>query len=238
MIVRYFSAVVLAATSILPSLFAAAAADTPAVPVPIKVLRYAEHLLEKYDLDKDGMLHSQEWSSMQGNPMAADANGDGLIDRQELSLHIARYGQHRRIRLTPGVVDLLEFRSLLNPEVTSGAGIGLAPEPTSAAMPAGSRRFVPAGSRLPPGLPAWFSQRDRDGDGQLSLAEFIADGAEFAEFAAYDRNGDGRLTAAECVRGPADAPEPTPEPVSPVETPGESETPDEAEPEPDPEAAE
>jgi hypothetical protein len=60
-------------------------------------------------------------------------------------------------------------------------------------------------------LPEWFLERDADGDGQLTLAEFApqATAAQVAQFRQMDLNQDGVVTAVECVRGkPADAAQP------------------------------
>ena len=55
---------------------------------------------------------------------------------------------------------------------------------------------------LPPELPAWFVELDRDGDGQVSLAEFAEEltDEKWAEFSAYDTNNDGFLEQAEILR--------------------------------------
>ena len=63
-------------------------------------------------------------------------------------------------------------------------------------------RFLTAKERLPKGLPDWFADRDADGDGQVTMAEFAErwtpDTAR--EFDHYDRNHDGVVTAAECLK--------------------------------------
>ena len=50
-------------------------------------------------------------------------------------------------------------------------------------------------------MPEWFTRRDTNGDGQLSLSEFAPNPtqADLEEFARYDRNGDGFITAQECL---------------------------------------
>ncbi len=57
---------------------------------------------------------------------------------------------------------------------------------------------------LPPELPAWFFELDRDGDGQVSMAEFANDEEwteeKLAEFMAYDTNNDGFIEPAEVLR--------------------------------------
>lgn len=63
-------------------------------------------------------------------------------------------------------------------------------------------KFVVSAARRPEGLPSWFVDKDSDGDGQLSMAEFAPKptGASLADFARYDRNGDGVITAGEYLR--------------------------------------
>ncbi len=63
-------------------------------------------------------------------------------------------------------------------------------------------RFLTAHERLPKGLPDWFLEKDVDGDGQITMAEFTTNWTpdKVAEFARYDLNHDGIITAAECLK--------------------------------------
>lgn len=65
-----------------------------------------------------------------------------------------------------------------------------------------SGRFLTAKERLPQGLPDWFIQKDADGDGQISMAEFASEWTpeKVREFESYDRNHDGFITASECLQ--------------------------------------
>jgi hypothetical protein len=80
------------------------------------------------------------------------------------------------------------------------------PAEGDAADQARQRKYVVSPSRLPPGLPDWFRQRDRDGDGQLTLAEYAEVGSAAAdrEFARYDRNQDGLITPREVLGSAAE----------------------------------
>jgi hypothetical protein len=187
-------------------------------PVPVKVYRYAGHLVEKYDSDGDGRLQPEEWRKMDGNPAAADRDGDGLIAVEELARYIADYGAVRRIRLMPSAAEAAERSpSLLSDGLAAGRsgqtvarspdGSGNDPAETSAIDASGlpsQRRFAVNPSRLPPGLPAWFLRLDSDGDGQLTQSEFAPTGSPAAlqEFDTYDHNGDGIVTAKEAAAGP------------------------------------
>jgi hypothetical protein len=57
------------------------------------------------------------------------------------------------------------------------------------------------------GLPGWFFDLDADADGQVSMAEFLADSdhsdERAEEFMALDQSGDGLLSATECQPTPA-----------------------------------
>jgi hypothetical protein len=50
--------------------------------------------------------------------------------------------------------------------------------------------------RLPKGLPSWFINKDKDGDGQVLMAEYatVWTDAVAAEFASRDPSGDGVIT--------------------------------------------
>jgi hypothetical protein len=65
-----------------------------------------------------------------------------------------------------------------------------------------SGRFLTPKERLAKGLPEWFLEKDRDGDGQVSMAEFADEWTAdvTAEFDRYDLNHDGIITAAECLK--------------------------------------
>lgn len=51
---------------------------------------------------------------------------------------------------------------------------------------------------LPSNVPSWFSDNDKDGDGQLSMNEWPAD--KMDEFKKHDRNNDGIITLEEAMR--------------------------------------
>ncbi len=59
----------------------------------------------------------------------------------------------------------------------------------------------------PPGMPLWFVEFDRDGDGQISLDEWRAGGRAIAEFNEYDLNGDGLMTLREVTQRAAARPD-------------------------------
>jgi hypothetical protein len=183
------------------------------IAIPIKVLRYAQRLLDQYDRDGDNALNREEAGRMQGEPSQADEDSDGQITVQEMAEHIARYGHGRKIRLMPTAAEyLIQFPSTLNPdadELAAGepaAASGSSDQPDSAGSPdrvpdrssaPGFKRFTVPRSRIPEGLPAWFLDRDQDGDCQLTFQEFSpqATAQDRQEFSGYDVNRDGLVTA-------------------------------------------
>ena len=69
----------------------------PNTPNAMKVLRYASHVLEKYDSDQSGFLEREEWSQMPGAPQSIDVDGDFILSLDELVRFIALYGNVRTI---------------------------------------------------------------------------------------------------------------------------------------------
>ena len=57
-----------------------------------------------------------------------------------------------------------------------------------------------SGVILPKGLPKWFKELDKDGDGQIALYEWREGGRDFEEFDVLDLNGDGFITVDEAQR--------------------------------------
>lgn len=197
--------------------------------VPVKVVRYAESVIARYDQNGDRRLGAAEWGAMRGEPASIDTDGDGQISVAEYARHVVEYARRRRIRLMPAFPTSSSLPSLLG--VTEK-------EPTAADAVPLERRFAAPRDRLA-GVPDWFLSRDADGDGQLTLAEYAPqhNASALAEFARYDRNGDGVVTPQECRRGPGAAPEKTlsetPDEPS-VEPAAEEEPPSDAAPSPAP----
>ena len=148
-----------------------------------RIRGYAANLVRQYDTDKNGSLEKEEWSQMSTDPKDADRNHDGHITLDELATWLLAYSQGR---------------STSNGGSSSGSK--LAANTTSAGKR--SYRFLSPAERLPKGLPDWFAQKDANGDGQVSMAEYSTTWTEeaAAEFAKYDRNNDGVITAEECLK--------------------------------------
>jgi hypothetical protein len=202
-------------------------------PIPGKIRRYAERVVKKLDHNGSGALEAAEWASLGGDARQIDANHDGVITVDELAAYLARYA-----RLHPLRDEDTAWRRLPQPPAAIFQPVTPADHPPAAAeqggMPAsesaadaaasakgklpekgevleqlrrGRKYYVPSAA-LPSGLPDWFIERDKNGDGQLTLDEFAPDGsaAERRRFHELDKNGDGVLTPDE-VMGPARTPE-------------------------------
>jgi Ca2+-binding EF-hand superfamily protein len=193
------------------------------------VRRYVERVISVYDENGDGQLQASEWTSMRGAPEIIDVDRDGSITPTEFVQHVTKFAARRRIHLvSPEPPSSGEEPPLLQPisappgkrsaaaktagDVAGGTGPDASTEGAAGASPppAPARQvnrrkdlkfFVPA-SRLPSNLPGWFHTQDRDGDGQITLAEYTptVTNATLAEFRRFDRNGDGLITADECAR--------------------------------------
>ncbi len=143
--------------------------------------RYAQGLIARYDLNKNGKLEKEEWEAIRGgNYGAADKNGDGVITEDEMVAYLTSFA-----------------RGGSSAQASGGSN---APTRSTEASTA-TYRFRTPTERLPNGLPEWFVRSDANGDGQVMMHEFSAtwDATTAEEFAKYDLNGDGVITAAEAV---------------------------------------
>jgi hypothetical protein len=170
----------------------------PAGAVSAKLLRYSQRLIDRHDTNRDGHLDATEWSALQGQPAQADLNRDGQVTADEFARYAAGYGAGRRIRLsTRGDVIPGE------PAQPDGGATATNPQANPAdPLAVDQRRGLQYFAPLPGGTPSWFAERDKDGDAQLTLAEFSPRlrTTEIGEFKRYDLNGDGLLTVAELTK--------------------------------------
>ncbi len=191
-------------------------------PVSAKILRYADRLIRRYDTNQDSKLQQNEWKAMRGNPLLADFDGDKIITIEEMARRIARYGYRRKIRLIPKTleVETTSELPLLQP-VTTAVADEKTTESATADKPGASAESTPSVTNQAPakhdfrpgqrfyvaprhrvqGLPGWFTNRDANGDQQLTMSEFAskATQSDHNEFARLDANGDGVITAKECA---------------------------------------
>lgn len=129
---------------------------------------------------------------MRGEPQKADADGDSKVTLDELTNQLASYSTGSSSSSSGSSSSSTSGRS------GSSAGGG------SVASSSGGRpmRFLTPTERLPSGLPGWFTQSDRDGDGQVMMSEYASYWSEekIKEFTKYDLNTDGTITPGECLR--------------------------------------
>lgn len=137
-----------------------------------------------------------------------DRDDDGNLDETELKSLSAADLQAMQMHGLPvsGQVAKDAF-------ITAGVGVS-APTATDTAKPDATKRGEASGSPLGgvtgviirnslrkgsyvPGLPAEYSARDKNGDGQIALYEW--DRKKLSEFTKLDKNGDGFLTPAELL---------------------------------------
>jgi hypothetical protein len=201
--------------------------------IPAKIRRYAERVVKKLDRNGSGALEAVEWTLLPGDPRQIDANHDGVITVDELAAYLARYARLHPFRdEATAWRHLPQPPPMIFQPVTpadhppAGAAAGQEGMPASAAGSSADggpaargkstekgqvledlrrgRKYYVSPAALPSGLPDWFIERDKNGDGQLTLDEFAPDGsaAERRRFHELDKNGDGVITPDEVV-GPA-----------------------------------
>lgn len=149
---------------------------------------------------------------MGGEPQKIDRDQDGTISRTELQMHVLAYGRARTpvpllspietptLTQAPGQSDPIAplEGSASAPQSTGDAAVGV--ETHEARLPARTTRFTVRPSRGLGNLPGWFLSRDADGDGQLTLREYVGDSAgNRREFDLLDGNGDGVVTPREAA---------------------------------------
>ncbi|MSU79312.1 MAG: hypothetical protein EXS16_14630 [Gemmataceae bacterium] len=136
-------------------------------------------VFEHFDRDNDQFLKGDEIpTSLQTDLARWDKNGDGRIDSDEYRAYFPE--SYERVR-----------QQMLN----SGQGMP-GQQPVETADP--DTGIAPA--KLPPGLPRWFAEVDRDRDGQIALFEWRKAGWPLDEFGTLDINDDGFLVPDEVLR--------------------------------------
>ena len=208
---------VLLIASLLPApLLWAKTEETPAVtksthtqPPASKIVRYAQRLISLYDTDGSGSLTANEWATMQGQPAIIDHDQNGQITHAEMILHINEYARTRSLgRSSPSSYDHTapskQSAEALNQQDTTADKTGDS-NIDPATQPANNHPqapfYVPTKNRFG-NLPGWFSQRDQNGDGQLSLTEFSPthSSESVKTFQKLDANRDGLVTPQESVK--------------------------------------
>lgn len=141
----------------------------------------AKSLLYQNDTNKNGRLERNEWKKLKGNPAASDLDKDGVLTTDELAAHLQGFGSRER-----DVTRRAPSRSNRATQDKNGK----------------SYRFLTPHERLPEGLPGWFTERDYNVDGQISLFEYEEEltKAKVAKFNQFDLNRDGFIVATEYLK--------------------------------------
>jgi len=146
------------------------------------IRRLAKSLLAQNDKNKNGQLEKNEWASLRGNPKQSDRNRDGILTLDELTLHLAAYSTRDRAKKRAN--SKRRSKSSYRRRGSNDRK---------------SYRFLSSKQRLPEELPGWFSTRDADGDGQLTMQEHTGSSSaeKLRQFAKFDLNGDGFIVPRE-----------------------------------------
>jgi Ca2+-binding EF-hand superfamily protein len=162
----------------------------------------AANVLERDPGQSVEIIDPEEWF------LELDQNGDGLLDYDEMPEEL-RAERNLWDTNHDGFISLDEFKAYCEARARtlaetaaeaqqSVSGTPVVRSPVLAQMiPGRSTRNRPV--RLLAGIPAWFSQLDRNGDGQISLHEWNNRGWPLEEFERIDRNGDGFLSQQEVL---------------------------------------
>ncbi|MBL8799068.1 MAG: hypothetical protein JNM56_34600 [Planctomycetia bacterium] len=146
--------------------------------------RFADGMFRRADANGDGLLNYDEMSeSLRTELDKWDVNKDGFIDAGEYKAYFKA---------------VVEQRLSERGGSSSGMGGGSAPDdkPLEEDEP---KPVVYRAGKLPKELPSWFKTADGDADGQITMYEWRTSGKALDEFQKMDRNGDGFLTIAEVL---------------------------------------
>jgi len=177
---------------------------------------YAKGLVKQYDKNGDNMLQPDERKELRGRAAEADLDKDGTITIDELVSHLSSSSSsasstpssstssssadagHRRDG------DKSKGESSKSQRVLYGSISG----PSGVVKDGDKRRtyrFTPPTQKLPSGLPPWFTSKDANHDGQVSMSEYGKSWNErsVADFQKIDTNNDGIITPKEAAKSPA-----------------------------------
>lgn len=166
-------------------------AELLAVTVTDADRREAAERMRRYDRNRDGFISKDELSSrFAGNPMDFDRNKDGKLSESELAVRYARRREGEEAAREERRDDgrRTERKSVDEP-----------PDPYD-----GRRSYRNlAETKLPEGLPGFFTDRDANQDGQVTMAEYASQWNDdlITEYFQFDLNSDGVITVKEAMGG-------------------------------------
>lgn len=167
-------------------------AEMFSVPVTDADRQQAQEVLDRYDRNKDGQIDKEEMSRGRfwGTPLDFDRNSDGKLSAMELATRQAV----RRTREEAEKGNRDKGDSKRKRDETS--------ETVSVDFE-GRNSYRVYAETAPEGLPRFYSERDLNRDGQVSMSEYTSDWTEarIAEFYGWDSNRDGTITVAEIQSG-------------------------------------
>jgi Ca2+-binding EF-hand superfamily protein len=159
-------------------------------------LEEANERLREFDKNKDGFITSDEITPIfSGNAMDFDFNRDGRLSASEMAVRQARRRETKEERED----QEKKRRDAENKQSSSDAA-----EPEDRF--GGRRSYRVLGGRSVEGVPGFFTDKDTNKDGQLTMAEFASEWSDdlIAEFADYDFDSDGVIQSSEAVRAVED----------------------------------
>lgn len=173
-----------------------AAAEMLAVPVTDDDRREAAERMRRYDRNGNGFVDKDELSSrFSGNPLDFDRNRDGKLSLDELAVRYARRREGEEEAKKENAKDKGRRERQSEVEVPQEFG---------------DRKSyrVTENRRSPEGLPGYFTDKDANGDGQVSMAEFATEwnDEQIKAFFDLDFNRDGVITSDEAMRAVEDGP--------------------------------
>ncbi|WP_246112883.1 EF-hand domain-containing protein [Allorhodopirellula solitaria] len=176
---------------VLPLLGFGPSAEIMAVVPAEEDLEEARNNLRRYDRNRDGQLDAEEIrrGGFWGDPMDFDRNGDGKLSEQELATReaVERNGKE---------ANRQDRRDNPQSEVSDSEGGEFVDFE-------GRRSYRVYSAESPEGLPRFFTDRDLNRDGQVSMSEYTSEWTSslVAEFYDWDANHDGVIVASEVLKG-------------------------------------
>lgn len=167
-----------------------AVAELLAVRVTDDDLREAEESLRRYDRNKDGFIGGDEISRRwDGNPLDFDQNRDNKLSPSELAVRVARRRANRA------------ETEVRRPDRDRRGDDSDDEEQVIEDRFGGRLSYRPPADSAPEGLPGWFSDKDRNGDGQVMMNEYEQSWSEqkVDEFFSFDLSRDGVITTEEVL---------------------------------------